>query len=102
MAHAITYAGRLPFERYFRDARASVVMGMKPCNGMYQRDDGPSNHQYFDLFKMRTELGYRDRVPLLEATECTVTWYPQNRPVETAAFKSSATRLAERPKVRRA
>lgn len=91
LAHAITYAGRLPFERYFRDARASVV-----------RDDGPSKHQYFDLLKIRTELGYRDRVPLLEATECTVTWYPQNRPVETAAFKSSATRLAERPKVRRA
>lgn len=51
--------------------------------------DGPSHHQYFDLFKIRTELGYRDRVPMLEATERTVAWYLQHRPDETAEFKAS-------------
>lgn len=51
--------------------------------------NGPSHHQYFDLFKIRTELGYRDRVPALEAIERTVAWYLQHRPPETAAFKQS-------------
>lgn len=51
--------------------------------------NGPSHHQYFDLFKIRSELGYRDRVPALEAIERTVAWYLQHRPDKTAEFKSS-------------
>jgi nucleoside-diphosphate-sugar epimerase len=44
---------------------------------------GPSNHQLFDLHKVKTELGYRDLVPPLEAMERTVHWYRDNPPKET-------------------
>ena len=45
--------------------------------------NGPSNHQLFDLYKVKTELGYRDLVPPLEAMERTVRWYRDNPPEET-------------------
>jgi len=44
---------------------------------------GPSNHQLFDLYKVKSELGYRDLVPPLEAMERTVHWYRDNPPEET-------------------
>lgn len=43
---------------------------------------GPSNHQLFDLYKVKSELGYRDLVPPVEAMERTVRWYRDNPPEE--------------------
>jgi len=42
--------------------------------------DGPSHHQIFDLFKIKSELGYRDKVAPLEAVARTVRWYQENPP----------------------
>ncbi|MBT4487255.1 MAG: NAD-dependent epimerase/dehydratase family protein [Rhodospirillaceae bacterium] len=53
---------------------------------------GPSNHQLFDLYKVKSELGYRDIVPPLEAMARTVHWYRDNPPVVTDQF---AADLAE-------
>jgi nucleoside-diphosphate-sugar epimerase len=53
---------------------------------------GPSNHQLFDLFKVKSELGYRDVVPPLAAMARTVRWYRDNPPEEKAEF---AAGLAE-------
>ncbi|MBT5110162.1 MAG: NAD-dependent epimerase/dehydratase family protein [Rhodospirillaceae bacterium] len=47
---------------------------------------GPSNHQIFDLFKIKSELGYRDRVPTLDAIARTVRWYRDNPPDENSEF----------------
>ena len=47
---------------------------------------GPSNHQLFDLYKLKSELGYRDVVSPLDAIERTVHWYRENPPHETSKF----------------
>ncbi len=47
---------------------------------------GPSDHQMFDLYKIKSELGYRDRVPPLEAMARTVQWYRDNPPAEDEKF----------------
>ena len=49
---------------------------------------GPSNHQIFDLYKVKSELGYRDPVPPLEAMQRTVRWYQDNPPIETPEFSA--------------
>lgn len=48
---------------------------------------GPSAHKVFDLYKLKSELGYEDPVPPLEAMQRTVRWYRDNPPVETDEFK---------------
>ena len=47
---------------------------------------GPSNHQLFDLYKVKSELGYRDVVSPLDAMARTVRWYRDNPPEETPEF----------------
>jgi len=54
---------------------------------------GPSNHQLFDLYKIKSELGYRDVVPPLEAIERTVRWYRDNPPEETPEFAADLTKV---------
>ena len=49
---------------------------------------GSSHHQLFDLYKVKSELGYKDIVPPLEALERTVQWYQDNPPVETPEYTS--------------
>jgi nucleoside-diphosphate-sugar epimerase len=46
---------------------------------------GPSYHQVMDLMKIKTELGYRDLVPVTEALPHTVRWYLQNPPDTSSA-----------------
>ena len=41
---------------------------------------GSSHHQLMDLARIRTELGYKDLVPALEAIPLTVRWYLDNPP----------------------
>ncbi|MBI4084086.1 MAG: NAD-dependent epimerase/dehydratase family protein [Candidatus Lambdaproteobacteria bacterium] len=41
---------------------------------------GPSHHQLFDRYKLRSELGYRDLVHPLEAVQRTVRWYRDHPP----------------------
>jgi dTDP-D-glucose 4,6-dehydratase len=53
---------------------------------------GPSNHQLFDLYKVKSELGYRDLVPPLEAMERTVHWYRDNPPEEKPEFAADLAR----------
>jgi|TARA_B100000959_G_scaffold278114_1_gene335845 nucleoside-diphosphate-sugar epimerase len=48
---------------------------------------GPSNHQIFDLYKIKSELGYRDLVSPLEAMARTVRWYQDNPPQEDEKFR---------------
>lgn len=48
--------------------------------------NGPADHQLFDLHKIKSELGYRDRVPVLEAMRRTVQWYRDNPPDEGMEF----------------
>jgi nucleoside-diphosphate-sugar epimerase len=48
--------------------------------------NGPANHQLFDLYKIKSELGYRDPVPVLEATTRTIRWYQDNPPNENDDF----------------
>ena len=43
-----------------------------------------AQHHLFDTHKVRSRLGYRDKVPVLEALARTVEWYLANRPEETA------------------
>ncbi|HKV54139.1 MAG TPA: NAD-dependent epimerase/dehydratase family protein [Candidatus Binataceae bacterium] len=38
------------------------------------------HHRLVDLFKLKTELGYRDPVPVTEAIARTVRWYLEHRP----------------------
>jgi nucleoside-diphosphate-sugar epimerase len=52
---------------------------------------GPSNHQLFDLYKVKSELGYRDLVPPVEATQATARWYLDNPPEETATVAAELT-----------
>ena len=53
---------------------------------------GPSDHQIFDLYKIKSELGYRDLIPAVEAMQRTVHWYRDHPPEETPEF---AAELAE-------
>ncbi len=53
---------------------------------------GPSHHQFFDIFKAKSELGYCDIVPAAEAMARTVRWYLDHPPKETPEF---AATLAE-------
>ena len=48
--------------------------------------NGPADHQLFDLHKIRSELGYRDRVPAAEAMRRTVQWYKENPPDQSLEF----------------
>jgi nucleoside-diphosphate-sugar epimerase len=60
--------------------------------------NGPSDHQLFDLFKIKSELGYRDLVPAVTAMAETVRWYLDNPPKETeeaAAKLANAYRLED-------
>ncbi|MFP6745977.1 MAG: hypothetical protein VCD66_00055 [Alphaproteobacteria bacterium] len=57
--------------------------------------NGPSNHQLFDLYKVKTELGYRDLVPPLQAMERTVRWYRDNPPEETPEAAADLARSYE-------
>ena len=41
---------------------------------------GTSHHQLIDLTRIKTELGYRDLIPALEAIPQTVRWYLDNPP----------------------
>lgn len=50
--------------------------------------NGSSRHQFFDLYKVKSELGYRDIVPPLEALASTVQWYRDNPPVEKPEYKA--------------
>ena len=34
-----------------------------------------SNHLYYDTYAIRSDLGYKDKVPVLEAIKRTVEWY---------------------------
>jgi len=47
---------------------------------------GPADHKFFDLYKIKSELGYRDAVAPMAALEQTVSWYRDNPPTETDAF----------------
>ncbi len=38
------------------------------------------HHRLMDLFKLKTELGYRDLIPVIEAVARTVRWYVEHRP----------------------
>lgn len=67
------------------DAFAHPARGLMMFNG-------PSNHQLFDLYKVKSELGYRDLVPPVEAMERTVRWYRDNPPEVTPEFTA---KLAE-------
>ena len=51
-----------------------------------------ADHQIFDLYKVKAELGYRDPVDPVEALQRTVNWYRENPPVVPEQF---ATDLAE-------
>ncbi|HZP46063.1 MAG TPA: NAD-dependent epimerase/dehydratase family protein [Candidatus Binataceae bacterium] len=41
---------------------------------------GSINHAVMDLFKIKTQLGYRDRVPAVEAIAKTAHWYVEHQP----------------------
>lgn len=49
---------------------------------------GPSDHHLFDLYKLKSQLGYSDPVPALEATQKAVRWYQDNPPQEPRSFVS--------------
>ena len=47
---------------------------------------GPANHKVFDLYKIKSELGYRDVVDPLQAMVQTIQWYRDNPPAEDEDF----------------
>ena len=47
-----------------------------------------SNHQLFDLHKIRAELGYSDQVSAVTALQQTVRWYVDNPPDETDEMRA--------------
>ena len=49
---------------------------------------GPSHHQLYDTFALRAELGYEDKVPVVEALGRTVDWYISNPPELNASTHS--------------
>ncbi|MCH9670375.1 MAG: NAD-dependent epimerase/dehydratase family protein [Gammaproteobacteria bacterium] len=55
------------------DSHASVARELIPMAG-------PALHMLLDTAKVRTELGYRDRVPAREAMQRTVAWVLENPP----------------------
>ena len=50
--------------------------------------NGPAQHHVFDLYKVKSELGYRDRVPALAAMRRTVRWYQDNPPTVGEEFEA--------------
>jgi dTDP-D-glucose 4,6-dehydratase len=48
-----------------------------------------SHHQLFDMHKIRAELGYEDKVPVLEALASTVRYYKSSPPEETDEMKAN-------------
>ena len=46
-----------------------------------------SHHQLFDMHKLRADLGYEDKVPVLDALASTVRWYIDNPPEESDEMK---------------
>ena len=51
-----------------------------------------SNHLHYDTYAIRSELGYKDKVPVLEAFNRTVDWYLSNPPVLNKATESDLAR----------
>ena len=51
-----------------------------------------SNHLYYDTYAMRSELGYTDKIPVLEAFNRTVEWYLSNPPSLNKATESDLFR----------
>ena len=47
---------------------------------------GPADHKFFDIYKIKSELGYRDAVEPEAALAQTVAWYREHPPAETEAF----------------
>jgi nucleoside-diphosphate-sugar epimerase len=47
-----------------------------------------AHHQLLDLFKLRSELGYADPVPPVEALERTIGWYQEHPPPDDAAINT--------------
>ena len=50
---------------------------------------GPSNHQILDIYKIKSELGYRDIVPPLDAMARTIAWYRDNPPEEKSEYTAA-------------
>ena len=50
-----------------------------------------SHHVHYDTHLIRSELGYKDVVPVLEAYKKTVDWYLKNPPVLNSATESNLT-----------
>lgn len=50
---------------------------------------GPANHQIFDLYKIRSELGYKDKVSPLDAIARTARWYRDNPPDEKPEYTAA-------------
>ncbi len=48
-----------------------------------------SHHQLFDMHKIRAELGYEDKVPVLDALARTVRFYQDSPPDETEEMKAN-------------
>ena len=48
-----------------------------------------SNHLHYDTYAMRSELGYKDKIPVLEAFNRTVEWYMSNPPSLNKATESN-------------
>jgi nucleoside-diphosphate-sugar epimerase len=48
-----------------------------------------SNHLHYDTYAMRSDLGYKDKIPVLEAFNRTVEWYMSNPPSLNKATESN-------------
>jgi len=51
-----------------------------------------SNHLHYDTYAIRRDLGYKDKVPVLEAINRTVEWYLSNPPKLNKATESDLAR----------
>jgi nucleoside-diphosphate-sugar epimerase len=65
---------------YPREAGAPAYFWGVGRNLEYMGQEGPppTHHKLLDISKIKTELGYRDLVPLEEAVRRTVAWYQEN------------------------
>ena len=54
-----------------------------------------SNHLHYDTYAIRSDLGYKDKIPVLEAIKRTVEWYLSNPPILNKATKSDLARHYE-------
>ena len=50
-----------------------------------------SNHLHYDTYAIRSDLGYKDKVPVIEAFNRTVEWYLENPPALNKATESDLT-----------